>query len=53
LLFHVRDRVRKAKEAVGRQRHRGRDNGRKKRECRRPLRDLKVCYMRMRMRATA
>jgi hypothetical protein len=29
--------ARKAKEAVGQWRHRGRRNGRKKRECRRPL----------------
>jgi hypothetical protein len=36
-LFHVRDCARKAKEAVGWRRHRGRRNGRKKRECRRPL----------------
>jgi hypothetical protein len=37
LLFsrdHLRDR---AKEAVGHWHHRGRDNGRKKRECRRPF----------------
>jgi hypothetical protein len=39
LLCHVRDRARKAKGAVGRRRHRGRDNGRKKHECRRPLKD--------------
>jgi hypothetical protein len=40
LLFHVRDRARKAKEPVGRRHHRGRRNGRKKRECRRPLNRL-------------
>jgi hypothetical protein len=33
----VRDRARKAKEAVGRRPNCGRDNGRKKRECRRPF----------------
>jgi hypothetical protein len=39
-LLFSRDRVReKAKEAVGRRRNHGRRNGRKKRECRRPLRD--------------
>jgi hypothetical protein len=38
-LLFLRDRVRDyAKEAVGRRRHHGRRNGRKKRECRRPLR---------------
>jgi hypothetical protein len=37
LLDHVRDRARKAKEAVGRRRHRGQRNGRKKREFRRPF----------------
>jgi hypothetical protein len=36
--FPLRDHVRrKAKEAVGQWRHHGRRNGRKKRECRRPL----------------
>jgi hypothetical protein len=34
---HIRDRARKAKEAVGQWPHHERRNGRKKRECRRPL----------------
>jgi hypothetical protein len=37
---HVRDRARKAKEAVGQWRHRGRRKGRKKRECRQPFTGL-------------
>jgi hypothetical protein len=37
LLDRVRDHAIKAKEAVGRWCHRGRDNGRKKRDCRRTL----------------
>jgi hypothetical protein len=37
LLFHVCDRARKAKEAVGRRRHCGRDNGREKRQWNRPF----------------
>jgi hypothetical protein len=36
--FLARSRTWKAKEAVGRRRHHGRGNVRKKRECRRPLR---------------
>jgi hypothetical protein len=40
---HVRDRARKAKEEVGQWRHHGQRNGRKKRECRRPLNAYYCC----------